>query len=144
MVQERATVYSESFVTENTPENFYVNRPELSKENYRNLLDENLRLKSSEKHQRKRSNRIICVLSTFIVITTSILLTIFILKSDEIFQSCDSSNQFISDSMREMKQLHQRTHELSSDLMDLIYAHEINSGIWNKEILNQEMASFSR
>ena len=137
-----ALAYSESFITEKTPEDFDVKREEMKLENYRVVLDENLRLKSSEKQQRKRSNKIIGILSLFIVITTSILITVFILKADVIFQSCENGNEFIYESVEEMRMLHDRTHRIAGDVMSYIDFHERNQEIRTKDIVNKGPGSF--
>jgi hypothetical protein len=137
-----ASAYSESFITENTPEDFDVKREEVKLENYRVVLDENLRLKSSEKQQLKRSKTIIGILSLFIIITTSILITVFILKADVIFQSCENGNKFIYDSVEEMKMLHDRTHRIAGDVFSYIDFHERNQDTRTKDIVNKGSGSF--
>ena len=137
-----ASAYSESFMTENTPEDFNVKGEEVRLENYRVVLDENLRLKSSEKQQQKRSKTIIGILSLFIIITTSILITVFILKADVIFQSCETGNKFIYDSVEEMKMLHDRTHRIAGDVLSYIDFHERNQEIRTKDIVNKGPGSF--
>ena len=103
------------------------------KENKRSLFEENLRLKNSE----QRSIKIICILSIFITITISVLITILILKADEIFHSCKNGNAFISESMKEIRELHERTQKMNAELMDFVYSHEINERIRNKQILDE-------
>ena len=137
-----SSAYSESFITEKTPEDFDVKREEVKLENYRVVLDENLRLKSSEKQQLKRSKTIIGILSLFIVITTSILITVFILKADVIFQSCENGNKFIYDSVEEMKILHDRTHRIAGDVFSYIDFHERNQDTRTKDIINKGSGSF--
>ena len=136
-----ASAYSESYLTENTPAEFFVEQKEVTLENYKVVLDENLRLKSSEKQQRKRSNKIIGILSLFIVITTSILITVFILKADVIFQSCENGNEFIFESVKEMRMLHERTHRMSGDLMNFIDFHERNQEQRTNDIFNKGSGS---
>ena len=100
---------------------------------YKTVNEENQQLKRRE----TRSKRIICFLSVLIIITSSVLITIFILKADEIFHSCENGNEFISQSVDEMRELHEQTQKLNRELIDFLVSHEINQGIRNQQILDE-------
>jgi hypothetical protein len=100
---------------------------------YETLNEENRQLKKRE----TRSKRIIFFLSILITITSSVLITIFILNADEIFHSCENGNELISQSVEEMRELHEQTQKMNRELMDFLFSHEINQGIRNQQILDE-------
>ena len=95
--------------------------------------EENQQLKRRE----TRLKRIICFLSILITITSSVLITIFILKADEIFHSCENGNEFIFQSVKEMRELHEQTQKMNRELVDFLVSHEVNQGIRNQQILDE-------